>query len=276
MKTVQRFFPIPLILILIGSSLYAGYQIYLSGFQLAWLGVIVATLPMAAFFGYLTLANVARTNPILSIQLTGAIGGTLMSVYDFHPLAFVLALGPGLVGTLLYNFWYTPLDRSGSKIQQGQLMPEHTFIDINGKNISTHDTGRKRLWIFIRGNWCPLCVAQVDEISQQYQQVTETGTDVFFISSQSQKQSQSLSDKFDAPMNFLVDTDNAGAIALGIDHIAGVPFGLPGGYDADTAMPTVIITDENGKVIFLDQTEDYRLRPEPSKFIDVLEQHAAA
>ncbi|CAA0082628.1 Thiol-disulfide oxidoreductase ResA [BD1-7 clade bacterium] len=269
MNQVKRFFPIPLLLVLIGCSAYAVYQMAFESFQLRWLGVFLATTPMAAFFGYLGVANVARTHPILFVQIGGAVTGTVLTLVDFNLTTFAMAAIPGLIGTMLYNFWYTPLDRSNTQVEKGKLMPEHTFTDINGRQISTTDTGNKRLWIFIRGNWCPLCVAQVDEISAQYKQLADLGTDVFFISSQSQKHSQDLAKRFDAPLGFLVDTDNAGAIALGLDHSSGVPFGLPG-YDADTAFPTVIITDENGKVIYLDQTDDYRIRPEPSQFISAL------
>lgn len=38
-------------------------------------------------------------------------------------------------------------------------------------------------------------------------------------------------------------------------------------YEADTVFPTVIVIDEPGTVVFSDQTDDYRVRPEPALFI---------
>jgi len=52
----------------------------------------------------------------------------------------------------------------------------------------------------------------------------------------------------------------------------GLPFGFQVlGYDSDTVMPTIIITDKNGKILFADLTDNYRVRPEPSTFLKVLD-----
>lgn len=48
----------------------------------------------------------------------------------------------------------------------------------------------------------------------------------------------------------------------------GLPSGLQVlGYDSDTVMPTVILTDACGKIIYSDQTSNYRVRPEPADFL---------
>ena len=77
-------------------------------------------------------------------------------------------------------------------------------------------------------------------------------------------------------MLFLVDKDNRAAKALDILSENGTPTGLELlGYDSDTVMPTVLITDEKGKIIFADLTDNYRVRPEPDTFIEVLKSHGA-
>jgi hypothetical protein len=45
------------------------------------------------------------------------------------------------------------------------------------------------------------------------------------------------------------------------------------GYESETVLPTVIITDETGKIIWTHQTDNYRVRPEPDVFLDVLRGH---
>jgi hypothetical protein len=48
----------------------------------------------------------------------------------------------------------------------------------------------------------------------------------------------------------------------------GLPAGIQVlGYDSDTVMPTVILTDEKGKIIHSDLTSNYRVRPEPADLI---------
>ena len=54
---------------------------------------------------------------------------------------------------------------------------------------------------------------------------------------------------------------------LGIVHRWGTPMGLQMlGYESDTVLPTVILTDSRGIILFSDQTDNYRVRPEPEVF----------
>ncbi len=77
------------------------------------------------------------------------------------------------------------------------------------------------------------------------------------------------------PFHFLVDAENRFAESLGIAIDNGVPFGLPGGYDPKTVMPTVVVTNANGTIVFSDQTDNYRVRPEPDVFLAILRRSEA-
>ena len=35
-------------------------------------------------------------------------------------------------------------------------------------------------------------------------------------------------------------------------------------------MPTVIITEAGGRILWVDETDNYRVRPEPQTYLDVL------
>jgi len=88
---------------------------------------------------------------------------------------------------------------------------------------------------------------------------------IVLISPQSIKKNQSLAAHFDVPMVFLRDPNSIAAKQLGILHKWGTPMGMQLlGYDSDTVMPTVILTDTQGQIIFSDQTDNYRVRPEPA------------
>ena len=72
-------------------------------------------------------------------------------------------------------------------------------------------------------------------------------------------------------MHFFQDKNNSAASELGIIAPSGTPMGLQLlGYSSDTAMPTVIISDTDGEILFVDQTDNYRVRPEPELFLEVL------
>lgn len=126
--------------------------------------------------------------------------------------------------------------------------------------------------MFYRGNWCPLCVAQVRELAERYRELADFGASVVLVSPQPQQESASLSKRFDAPMTFVTDPGNKAARMLGIAHDGGLPIGMEMfGYDQDTVLPTVIITDNNNRILWVDETNNYRVRPEPQLFLDVLQ-----
>ncbi len=72
------------------------------------------------------------------------------------------------------------------------------------------------------------------------------------------------------PFTVLVDKDNRVAEELGIAVKNGVPVGIPGGYSPDSVLPTLVVTNEKGTILFSDQTDNYRVRPEPDIFLAIL------
>jgi hypothetical protein len=50
-----------------------------------------------------------------------------------------------------------------------------------------------------------------------------------------------------------------------------VPLGILG-YGQDTVLPTVLMTDEGGNIIYVDLTDNFRIRPRAEALIDTLDQ----
>ena len=72
-----------------------------------------------------------------------------------------------------------------------------------------------------------------------------------------------------------MDKENEAAKALGIFAKQGTPTAMVAlGYELDTVMPTIIITDKCGDIIYSDLTDNYRVRPEPQEFLKVLDKVA--
>ena len=155
------------------------------------------------------------------------------------------------------------------------MMPRLSFIDQNGAEfVNEQFADKKMIYLFYRGNWCPLCMAQVREISNQYKELNNLGAEVLLISPQNHKFTVSLAKKMNVSFHFLSDIDSKVAKQLEIFAKGGTPFGLEVlGFDSDTVMPTVVITEANGKIIFVDQTDNYRVRPEPDTFIKILKEN---
>ncbi|HBC58336.1 MAG TPA: alkyl hydroperoxide reductase [Gammaproteobacteria bacterium] len=253
-----------------------------SGFAVAWLGAVLATAPMMAFFGWLGLSQTPRTSPNLSYHLILALVGTIISamgvfVENFNSmLPLIYSGGIALLGTLVYVFWYSRFGRHRSAvIEVGKVLPQFSVEEVNGKNIDSKQfRGNYTIFLFFRGNWCPLCMAQIKEIAAQYQSLEANGVRVALISPQSHANTQKLARTMEVAFDYLVDKDFQAAKKLGIFQEDGLPMGMQVmGYDSDTTLPTVIITDPLGNIILSDQTDNYRVRPEPALFNEVIQTH---
>lgn len=271
MTRLKRYFPIPYLIL--GLAVITHSMVHLTltpGPNWAWVGALVAVAPLVLFMLSLAVVKRARTSRNIYFVLACATAGTALSLAFFESPATWYALGLGLIPSLVYVSWYSILDRSGSDaIRVGAHLPELDLRDARGNPVTQSD-GKAGVYMFIRGNWCPLCMAQVHEVAAQYRVLEARGAEVFLISPQPERQTQKLSKRFDAPIRFCVDKDKRIAKRLGIEHIGGVPFGIPGGYATDSVLPTVVITDRNRKIIFADMTDNYRVRPEVSTFLEAL------
>lgn len=263
-----------------GGFLSALVMMIQEGWQSAWLGTAIACGACALFFSKIILMPQARTSPNMIWMIAAGVGGTAISLYfsagAYTTMPVVLSALVGILGSVAYIFWYSRFGAaSNAVLTEGAQLPEFELRE-NGKTIKCSElTAKPALWIFFRGNWCPLCMAQIKEIAAQYRELARRGVEVYLVSPQSEANSLALSRKMDAPMRFMTDADNRVAEKLGILIKGGLPAGFQAlGYDSDVPRPAVFISTAGGKLIHVDLTDNYRVRPEPSSFFSVLDRHA--
>lgn len=246
-------------------------------FSFTTLSLWIASMTIVAFFGLLFLFKRARTDENLNVYSLTILFSMIVSLYGYLQTGTVtkdvMFLAVVVVAWAAYVRWYSRfLSRDNDGLKVGQFLPPFEIEDIEQNRLSTQDLkGHISLLLFYRGNWCPLCMAQIKEVAEEYKQLAEMGVQTYLISPQSAKHSSSLSRKFKLDFNYLVDAGNKLAKELGIYAKNGLPMGLQLlGYDSDTVLPTVLILDKEGKIIFADLTDNYRIRPEPATFIKII------
>ncbi|PVZ70482.1 peroxiredoxin family protein [Pelagibaculum spongiae] len=237
----------------------------------------IAALPIG-FFLSLYLTPRARTDSQLKPLQTASVLLTIpVAIYPDWTIAFAAAAIN--ISGYLYIYWYSQLMRPRPDvISVGETLPWFELTDADGNKVTSLQLANKpSLMIFYRGNWCPLCMAQIKEVAKAYQQLESMGIRVAMISSQPANHTKVLSEKFKVDFDWLIDNNNQAAQTLGLVDEGGTPaVFLLQGHRADTAMPTVVMTDATGKVIFADLTDNYRVRPEPETFIAIFQQHLDA
>ena len=274
----------PLLLSMVAAGLFSAFQLWQSSGSIAWFGAFLASAALPLYMVvFLSVGGAPRTSPRLTTTQIITILGVAVAAYGvfreyqsryfwaFLPLALALL---GLLVLQWYVFVYSMYGRKKSKsIVLGQPFPEVVFQTLDGRQVTSQDfIGSKTLLVFFRGNWCPLCMAQLRELRDRADRLAAASVQVKFISNQSVEKSRELVRKLNLPDHFeiLQDQDLRAARALSIEDIGGTPPGLRG-YPADTVMATVVALDVEGHVIFGDETDNYRVRPHPDSFTPLFE-----
>lgn len=263
------------------SLLHGCVALALHGIEIGWLGVVIASMSnLMSFFG-LFARGTARTSqhvwPLLASTALGASiagWGTVASAPggDRLPLFYAFLV---LTGCMLYVFWYSRLGRKGNTLLEvGRTLPSFIIEDVDGTPVTFGPSlGQPAAGLFFRGNWCPLCMAQLREIAAQYRELDRRGVRIILISPQPHGHTRELAQTLSVPFRFYVDRDNRAAQALGILVKNGLPAGLQTlGYDSDTVFPTVLVTDAAGTIVCADLTDNYRIRPEPQTFLRIADE----
>jgi peroxiredoxin len=241
---------------------------------LSWLGLSLAARPPLFFFIKAFLASSPRTarHPVeVSVPSALGLAITMAVSYRYGEAAGNLHVWAGItvLGWFTYLRWYSVFShRNAEALKTGNILPDFRLESLDGHVVSSESFKAKpHLLLFYRGNWCPFCTAQIKELANAYQRLEKLGLSIVLISPQSIKKNQSLADRIEAPMTFLRDRNNLAARQLGILHEWGTPMGLQLlGYQSDTVMPTIVLTNALGEIVFTDQTDNYRVRPEPEVF----------
>ncbi len=265
-------------MLLVCGSLYGGWLVSQETSLLLGWGLLLTTVPMIAQFTWLMAAkSQARTSRHFPLtQLMAYAGLSLVLTHlDTHSASLQIATIAiaTCLGLLLYLYWYSSLRRSSAvQLRVAQPLPSIELLGNHGLVNFNQTLGASPvIMLFFRGNWCPLCMAQIKELATQYQLLQKLGVRVVLISPQSHDNTQALAKKLNVAFEFYTDPNNKVAEQLGLVHLNGLPMGMQMlGYDSDTVLPTVLILAPNGKVVWLHQTDNYRVRPEPEIFMQVL------
>jgi len=246
---------------------------------LSWLGLALAAFaPLAFFIKAFTFKSPRTPRHPIEYSILSGLGLVVTMAMSFRYGKAVGAIhvwaGITLLAWLVYLRWYSVFrGRDSHALKVGAPLPEFRLESMDGHTVSSESFKAKpHLLLFYRGNWCPFCTAQIEELAAAWQRIDKAGISVILISPQSIKKNQALAARFDVPMVFMRDRDNSAAKQLGILHEWGTPMGMQVlGYESDTVLPTVVLTNEQGQIVFSDQTDNYRVRPAPEIFESILQ-----
>jgi peroxiredoxin len=173
---------------------------------------------------------------------------------------------------------------SAHALRVGDPVPEFELNDHNGKLVSSAELLKKgRLVIcFVRGRWCPFCVAQMEAMNRIAPLIAQAGASLVAISPQTVKQSFFMQDQHKLGFPLLSDVGNR--VAHQFRLVYRVPdyqqtiykrvfVNLPlanGDETWELPIPATFVIGPDGKALFAAANEDYSERPEPNEILQVL------
>ncbi len=236
----------------------------------AWLGAGLAWSPIVGYLIYLLIAKPSTRTRHLWVLHGIALGGVVIAAFA-GPVPVAIAI-PGVAAMLGYVYWYSRQHVPTTSIRTGAGLPEFPLETLDGSAVSSAVfASGSRVIMFYRGNWCPFCMVQVRQLAEQYRELQERGVGVALISPQRAEETAALAARFDIPVDFYVDRNGAAAEILDMVQSGGVPAIYGAGTNGDTVVPTVIITGRDGKVLWVTHSDNHRIRPEPTTFLEVLD-----
>jgi peroxiredoxin len=172
----------------------------------------------------------------------------------------------------------------------GSKVPEFQLQNQDGKNISSSDLlAKERLVLcFIRGRWCPFCVAQMEAMNLILPEIEQAGATLAAISPQTAQQSFFMRDQHKLRFSLLSDPGNQVARKFGLSYqvpeeqkavykraFVNLPF-VNGDDSWELPIPATYIIDRDGTVLYASANEDYTERPEPVEIVRILANHSGA
>jgi peroxiredoxin len=169
----------------------------------------------------------------------------------------------------------------------GSNISEFQLADQDGKIVSSSDLlSRGRLVLcFIRGRWCPFCVAQMEAMNIILPEIEKAGATLVAISPQTVKQSYFMRDQHKLRFPLLSDAGNRVARQFGLTYqvsqeqqalyqraFVNLPF-VNGDDSWELPIPATYIVERDGTVLYASANEDYTERPEPGDIVSIFESH---
>ncbi len=277
---LRQAFATPFILGLYLVSIHAGVALWQEGWSLQWFGALLSALPLVVLLTTMVSFRVARTSSLMPLRMGISGIGALVAragaaSEPLAPVAVAYACAVGLVLSPTYVFWYSRLPSSEGVLAVGEPLPAVQFLGLDEQPVSSDAVARPGLWMFFRGNWCPLCMAQIREIAGMYRELSERGVTVALVSGQPAGHTRFLAKAHGVDFTYLRDPGYVAAKTLGLFHEGAVPAGIAPAMsfdDGDAYLPTVAIVDRDGIVRWLGETDNYRVRPEPETFLAALDE----
>ncbi len=158
-----------------------------------------------------------------------------------------------------------------ANLRRGRPLPDFQATDESGDPVrSTQLHGTAAVILFVRGNWCPFCSSQVENLSEHYKDIVDLGARLILVTPKPLGTTRRVAEFFEVEFDFWLDADLAIAGQLGLLEKAGVPEDHRKEYGEDTVWPTALVVDRNGMIVYSYLSKSISDRPDAKVLLQAL------
>lgn len=156
-------------------------------------------------------------------------------------------------------------------LRQGQALPDFHAVEESGDPVRASDLrGTAAVMLFVRGNWCPFCSAQVEDLVVHYKEIIGLGAKLILVTPKPQETTRRVAHFFDVEFDFWLDEGLAAAKQLGLVQESGVPSDHQQEYGEDTVWPMALVIDPDGIIQYAEKSQHISDRPNPETLLSEL------
>ncbi|MDV4116283.1 peroxiredoxin-like family protein [Elizabethkingia anophelis] len=161
----------------------------------------------------------------------------------------------------------------------GENLPDAKLVDNNGKEVNLLADIKKKptVLVFYRGGWCPYCNMQLSGLVKIEKDILDLGYQIIAVSPDDYRNLQNMEEKDSIHYKLLSDPDGKFISKIGIAFqtplmIKGFAAtkGQKGKMSDVIPVPTVMVVDTNGKILFEYINPNYQERLSGKMLLAVL------
>jgi peroxiredoxin len=150
------------------------------------------------------------------------------------------------------------------QLEPGNPIPDFQAVDENGNPVGSADLqGSPTVILFVRGNWCPFCSRQVNNLTQYYREIIDLGARLILVTPKPLETTRRVAKFFEVEFDFWLDEDLDVTRQLGLLQEGGVPKNYDREYGRDTIWPTALVVDADGIIRYTELSKHISDRPDP-------------
>ena len=156
-------------------------------------------------------------------------------------------------------------------LKPGQAFGAFSAVDEHGNEVTQENLkGKPTILLFVRGNWCPFCNAQVADMTSHYKEIVDLGGRLVILTPKPLETTRRVAEMYGVDFEFWLDEGLAVTREFGLLIEDGVPSKSRGSFGDDAVWPASVVVDGEGVIRFTELSRAIVDRPSSAKLLNEL------